>query len=551
MDRFLRELERGAGDPEDEERLAHARFRAGKCPKHGLDACENLDCIAFLEIVYALTKETDFYQKWGGVALALLTRVQQMFPPEISLREAFNDDIIRLLNREILSEAGYFLRIFFRTALAEEFIEQYKLVDTPYCGPDTLRFDGQRLREHLETLDPRPGWGLLVDTIYYPEWGSNPLLDSIDYKLVDEISKIIPPTELEQVLKRLPSLEADVAADLLEKARGALFLGKNWRGETAVSSGKNQRDWFRLGCQDYPNCYDQAFFINKPSFYQDAGRAFATGTPKKTFVQINRKEGSYNLKQRLGSDLVTVTISPELSCYREVRDAIKKAKNEGLRIKIDNGYKKQKPYRQNPWYDKHLTGDLYRGTTTGPLRSFGVGVMGAGVYLSWDKKIAETFAAAYADYYGGDPVITTYRIAPNLNILERMVDPAWDIIMREVGYEPYKKIKGASFSGLLSARLEELGYDGVVSSDPFDGLVIFDSKNVIGYTDPALCPKCHNRRVLCKLCGHLWCHTKCDEEFPECPNCSSCRNCFAEFDVCDDCYEPYCYECDGSCPSDC
>jgi len=173
-------------------------------------------------------------------------------------------------------------------------------------------------------------------------------------------------------------------------------------------------------------------------------------------------------------------------------------------------------WRVNPWYDSLLLDDLYRGTAKGIMASFGVGVLGAGVYLSWDERVARGFANIYADRYDSEPLMSVYRIAPNLNILEKETED-WNQVMAGLGLEPWDKIGGQFFSNLLTSKLKELGYDGVISRDPQDGLVIFDGHNVIGYVDPTLCPDCDRRKLQCEKCGHFWCYMTCDSQYEDCP----------------------------------
>jgi hypothetical protein len=208
--------------------------------------------------------------------------------------------------------------------------------------------------------------------------------------------------------------------------------------------------------------------------------------------------------------------------------------------------------RRNPWYDDLLTGDLYRGTTTTSIGGSNLGYLGAGVYLTWKKGVAEGFARIAADKQGGEPLIQDYRILAGLNFLDRD-SPEWAEIMRELGVEPWDNIGGSVFSNILTQKVRDIGYDGVISKDPYDGLVVFDSQNVIGYVDSAVCENCGERKLSCERCGHWWCAFGCEDQYEDCPECSICKQCGEDdLDECYECKTTWCADCDGrECPKGC
>lgn len=207
------------------------------------------------------------------------------------------------------------------------------------------------------------------------------------------------------------------------------------------------------------------------------------------------------------------------------------------------------PRRNNPYTDPRLEGNLYRGSTDAIIGGSNLGVLGAGVYLTWEEKTAQAFARIAVDKYGGQPVVDSYKIKPDLNILSRSSD-VWAALMRSLGFEPWDNVNSPQFSAHITNVLSEKGYDGVISHDPFDGLVVFDSSNVIGYVDPALCEKCQQRRLKCERCHNWWCAWGCEADLEVCPECSICKQCGNnELDECYECGDLYCDNCDGyDCP---
>jgi len=204
--------------------------------------------------------------------------------------------------------------------------------------------------------------------------------------------------------------------------------------------------------------------------------------------------------------------------------------------------------RTNPYTDPRLEGNLYRGSTDTIVGGSNLGVLGAGVYLTWQEDVALAFARLAADKYGGQPIVECYKIKQDLNLLSRD-SQEWAQLMRSLGFEPWDNVNSPQFSAHITNVLSEQGYDGVISHDPFDGLVIFDDGNVIGYVDRAKC-ECGKRKLQCERCHHWWCAFGC-EKAGDCPECSVCKRCGNdELEECYDCDARWCSECDGyDCPN--
>ena len=116
-------------------------------------------------------------------------------------------------------------------------------------------------------------------------------------------------------------------------------------------------------------------------------------------------------------------------------------------------------------------GEFWRGeSTTGA--GVGLGALGKGIYISDKKGIAEFFAGQSK---GG--VVNRYKIKPGLKLIDSLDQKVIDI-KKEMGFEPWEYSDSPMYSTYLTNKLKKLGYDGVVSAKPAEGMVIFDKKNV-------------------------------------------------------------------------
>lgn len=135
------------------------------------------------------------------------------------------------------------------------------------------------------------------------------------------------------------------------------------------------------------------------------------------------------------------------------------------------------------WFDKLLPGPWYRGIdATG--KGVGVAYMGEGFYLTWSRGVAEAFAElAVQKTKKGPSKVQEYKLVlgkgrSKLKLLDNR-SALMSKIKRELGVEPWDKIDDPLFSQILTGRLQEEGVDGVIDSNPADGLVVFDRARVI------------------------------------------------------------------------
>lgn len=126
----------------------------------------------------------------------------------------------------------------------------------------------------------------------------------------------------------------------------------------------------------------------------------------------------------------------------------------------------------NSLWDRNK-GIFFRGTSGG--KGIGFGALGKGTYVSWDEGVAKAFAKISSEKNGGKPQIQKIHLDKNLNLLDSRSKVYGDI-KRELGVQPYDKIDDPFFASLLTEKVKEKGFDGVISDDRFDGIVVFNKQ---------------------------------------------------------------------------
>ncbi len=114
-------------------------------------------------------------------------------------------------------------------------------------------------------------------------------------------------------------------------------------------------------------------------------------------------------------------------------------------------------------------GLFYRGVKKGG-GGLGWGALGKGLYLTWQKGVAEFFAE-------GGPVYT-YEIPADLNLLDAQSKEMADI-KADMGFQPWEYSDSPMFQSVITSQVRRLGYEGVISDNPADGFVIFDPEDVV------------------------------------------------------------------------
>lgn len=149
------------------------------------------------------------------------------------------------------------------------------------------------------------------------------------------------------------------------------------------------------------------------------------------------------------------------------------------------------PRKKEEWFDYLLEDLWYRGTDA-KGKGVGKAYMGFGLYLTWDRKMAEAFAHLAVE--GSAPIpalgtkgtkgskkhppkLMTYYLQPNLKILDNRSKTMFKI-KKLLSVNPWDKIDNPLFSRLLTHYVKEKGYDGIIDDEAADGLCLFDATHV-------------------------------------------------------------------------
>ena len=123
------------------------------------------------------------------------------------------------------------------------------------------------------------------------------------------------------------------------------------------------------------------------------------------------------------------------------------------------------------YFYKTNKGIFYRGQSSSG-KGQGFGMLGLGIYLTWDKGIAQVFADRQTR-----GVVKSYKAKKTLKMVD---NTSKDFVqaMANLGRKPWEWSRSKEFSGFLTGELKQMGYDGAYSDNPAEGIVIFDKKNV-------------------------------------------------------------------------
>ena len=120
---------------------------------------------------------------------------------------------------------------------------------------------------------------------------------------------------------------------------------------------------------------------------------------------------------------------------------------------------------------KKNKGVFYRGQSSSG-KGMGFGMLGLGIYLTWDESMAQAFAGKQTK-----GVVQTFKVKKGLKMADNTSN---DFVqaMKNLGRKPWEWSHSKEFSGFLTGELKQMGYDGAYSDNPAEGVVIFDKKNV-------------------------------------------------------------------------
>ena len=126
------------------------------------------------------------------------------------------------------------------------------------------------------------------------------------------------------------------------------------------------------------------------------------------------------------------------------------------------------------WYKSLYSkqkGIFYRGEDPKTRKSgAGLGALGTGIYLTWERDTA----LAYANL-ATKGVVVEFKVPANLKLADSKGDDFLSAL-EKMGITGYSA--DPMFAKAVTFELKKMGYDGVISDDRIEGLVIFDDKKV-------------------------------------------------------------------------
>ena len=126
------------------------------------------------------------------------------------------------------------------------------------------------------------------------------------------------------------------------------------------------------------------------------------------------------------------------------------------------------------WYKslhRKQKGIFFRGEDRVTRRSgAGIGALGEGIYLTWEEGTANAYANLATN-----GVVVKFKVPSNLKLADSKGEDFRDVL-KKMGIDGYSA--DPMFAKAITYEMEKIGYDGVVSDDRIEGLVIFDDKKV-------------------------------------------------------------------------
>jgi hypothetical protein len=117
-------------------------------------------------------------------------------------------------------------------------------------------------------------------------------------------------------------------------------------------------------------------------------------------------------------------------------------------------------------------GIFYRGTAGGS--GLGFGILGAGTYVTWDEGMANAFASISSNKHGSSGIVRAYKLPKSLKLLDYESSTRWEIWKSFGVQNSWDKIGDKTFSRIVTAKLKQMGYDGVISDDKANGICVFE-----------------------------------------------------------------------------
>ena len=117
-------------------------------------------------------------------------------------------------------------------------------------------------------------------------------------------------------------------------------------------------------------------------------------------------------------------------------------------------------------------GIFWRGAGKGG-KGIGMGAIGKGVYVTWEKGMAK----AFAQLHGQGGTVEAYKLKKGLKMLDAQSKTMADI-KKSMGFEPWEYSDAPLFANIITGTAKKAGFDGVVSDKVADGIVVFDPKDM-------------------------------------------------------------------------
>ena len=117
-------------------------------------------------------------------------------------------------------------------------------------------------------------------------------------------------------------------------------------------------------------------------------------------------------------------------------------------------------------------GIFWRGAGKGG-KGIGMGAIGKGVYVTWEKGMAKAFAALH----GQSGKVEAYKLKKGLKMLDQQSATMGDI-KKKMGFEPWEWTDNPMYANFITHEVKGLGFDGVVSDKVAEGIVVFDPKDM-------------------------------------------------------------------------
>ena len=125
-----------------------------------------------------------------------------------------------------------------------------------------------------------------------------------------------------------------------------------------------------------------------------------------------------------------------------------------------------------PMMYRRNKGIFYRGESKRG-KGVGLGALGEGIYVTWHKGMAKAFASHHKQ--GGK--VIALKLKKGLKMLDSK-SPLMIEWKADMGFDPSQYSGDKMYARIITSNAKRAGYDGIVSDNLAEGIVVFDPKNV-------------------------------------------------------------------------